>query len=290
MYYIGKAKHAAYQFPVAYEPHSSGYSHLVLVDHTAGSVHMGLEVCQLMPGGSLNLHVHAYEEAFYVLEGQVIGSIDGMAYQLGPGDYGIIQVGVPHGWHNTTEQPVRWLTMLAPQPKAPGRGRDTFFLKESPIPDEAYPPDLQDPRTRYLGHFEDSQLPPPGKMQMEGDRGGNIHGISLKMLIDHTLGAQHLTLFMVEFQPGGEGLVHEHPFEESYFILSGEADTLLEGHPGHVKAGDIVWTGVGSTHGFFNRGAVPVRWIETQAPQPPRQQSFRFAADWEYLAKKLSDE
>jgi quercetin dioxygenase-like cupin family protein len=25
------------------------------------------------------------------------------------------------------------------------------------------------------------------------------------------LGAQHLTLFMVEFQPGGEGNIHDHP-------------------------------------------------------------------------------
>src|SRR5258708_13126902 len=94
-------------------------------------------------------------------------------------------------------------------------------------------------------------------MQMEGYRGGNIHGISLKMLIDHTLGAQHLTLFMVEFQPVGEGLVHEHPFEESYFILSGESDTLLEGHPGHVKAGDIFLTRSPLTPHSFNHAPCP---------------------------------
>ena len=31
--------------------------------------------------------------------------------------------------------------------------------------------------------------------------------------------AGRLTLFMVEFQPGGEGNIHDHPFEESYFLL-----------------------------------------------------------------------
>jgi mannose-6-phosphate isomerase-like protein (cupin superfamily) len=92
---------------------------------------------------------------------------------------------------------------------------------------------------------------------------------------------------MVEFQPGGDGNVHDHPFEETYFFLSGEADALLDGKPYHVKAGDCVWTGVGSTHGFFNRGSVPVRWIETQSPQPPGQQAFRFPADWAYLSQKL---
>ena len=65
------------------------------------------------------------------------------------------------------------------------------------------------------------------------------------------------------------------------------ADAILDGKPYHVKAGDYVWTGVGSTHGFFNKGTVPMRWIETQTPHPPNQQAFRFPADWAYLAKKL---
>ena len=69
-----------------------------------------------------------------------------------------------------------------------------------------------------------------------------------------------------------------------------EAEAILDGQQHHVKAGDVVWTGVGSAHGFFNRGTTPVRWLETQAPQPPAQQSFRFPSDWEYLAEKLSSE
>src|SRR6266568_5030281 len=184
LHYIGKFEEAAFRLPAGYENYSQGYSRVALIDHTAGSVHMGLGICQLEQGGTLAPHIQAYEESFFILEGLVLGSIDGRAYQLGPGDYGIILPGMPHTWRTFGEQPVRWL----------------------------------------------------------------------KMLVDRTLGAQHLTLFMVEFQPGGEGVVHDHPFEESYFILSGEADVLLDGNPGHVKAGDCVWTGVGSTHGFFNRG------------------------------------
>ena len=287
MHYVGTLDEIGLHVPPLCEGHSQGYSRAALVDHTRGSVHMGLGLCQLLPEGRLNAHVHSYEEAFFILEGQVLGSIDGKTYQFGPGDYGIIQVGAPHAWRNAEAQPVRWLEMQAAQPKPPERGRDTFFLKENNVLNEGVRPDWRDPRTRGIGHFDDAQLPPSGKMQMEGDRGGNIHGISLKMLIDHSLGAQLLTLFMVQFAPGGEGVVHDHPFEESYFLLSGEAEALLDGKRYHVKAGDVVWTGVGSTHGFFQRGEVPVRWIETQAPQPPRQYSFRFPADWDYLAEKL---
>ena len=170
---------------------------------------------------------------------------------------------------------------------APGQEHDTFFFKTETAPSKGNPPDFRDPMTRYLGHFDDAQMPPYSQLQMEGYRGSSIFGISLKMLVDHMLGAQHLTLFMVEFQPGGEGNIHDHPFEETYFLLSGEAEAILDGKTYHVKAGDYVWNGVGGTHGFFNKGAVPVRWIETQAPQPPNQQGFRFPADWAYLAEKL---
>lgn len=288
MHHVANYDKAPFQMPVGYEKHSQGYSRVALVDHKiAGAVHTGLGLCKLEAHGSLNPHVHFYEEAFYILEGQVLGSIDGRNYQFGPGDYGIIQASVPHAWRGMGDQPVRWLEMLSPQPKSPGQERDTFFLKTETAPSKGSPPDFRDPMTRYLGHFDESQMPPHSQLQMDGYRGSNIFGISLKMLVDRMLGSQHLTLFMVEFQPGGEGNIHDHPFEEAYFFLSGEADAILDGKPYHVKAGDYVWTGVGSTHGFFNRGTVPMRWIETQAPQPPNQQAFRFPADWAYLAKKL---
>ena len=288
MHHVANYAQAASQTPPAYEGHSQGYARVALVDHAiAGAVHTGLGLCTLAAQGTLNPHVHFYEEAFFVLEGQVFERIDGHEYRLGPGDYGIIPPGVPHALRTAGNQPVRWLEMLSPQPKAPGLERDTHFLKQETAPNAGSPPDFRDPMTRYLGHFDDSQMPPHSQLQMEGYRGSSIAGISLKMLIDHQLGAQQLTLFMVEFQPGGAGNIHDHPFEESYFLLSGEAEAVLDGKTYQVKAGDYVWTGVGGTHGFFNKGTVPVRWIETQTPQPPSQHGFRFPADWAYLAKKL---
>ncbi len=288
MHLVANYDKAPFAVPPTYEQHSKGYTRIALVDHTIpGAVHTGLGLCRLEAGGILNPHVHFYEEAFFILEGQVLERIDGHDYRLGPGDYGIIQSGVSHALRNSGDQPVRWLEMLSPQPKSPNSERDTFFFKSEGAPITGTPPDFRDPMTRYLGHFDDSQMPPYSLLQMEGYRGSSIAGISLKMLVDHMLGAQHLTLFMVEFQPGGAGNIHDHPFEESYFFLSGEAEAILDGKTYHVKAGDYVWTGVGGTHGFFNKGAVPMRWIETQTPQPPNQQGFRFPADWAYLAKKL---
>jgi mannose-6-phosphate isomerase-like protein (cupin superfamily) len=54
-----------------------------------------------------------------------------------------------------------------------------------------------------------------------------------------------------------------------------------------LGAGDIAWAGVGCPHSFRNLGGGPLRWLETQAPQPPRRHSYRFARDWDYLREVL---
>ena len=43
-----------------------------------------------------------------------------------------------------------------------------------------------------------------------------------------------------------------------------------------------------STHALVNRTDSPVRWLETQAPQPPSRYQARFVADWERLISDLT--
>jgi hypothetical protein len=40
-------------------------------------------------------------------------------------------------------------------------------------------------------------------------------------------------------------------------------------------------------HAFRNVGATPVRWLETFAPQPPRENVFRFMAEWDARAREV---
>jgi quercetin dioxygenase-like cupin family protein len=290
MHHVGKFEKSGLQVPIGYEKHSQGYTRLSMADHTNGPVHTGRGVCQLEPDGSIDLHIHSYEEGFYIISGEVLLSLDGHNHILGPGDYGIIQVGLLHGFRNIGSTAAQWQDMLAPQPKGPDREPDTFFIPNGSVPQQGARPDFKDPTTRFVGHFEERQMPPSGKMQMVGDPGGNINGVSVKMMLDRAFGAQHLTMFMVEFQPGGLGACHDHPYEESYFILSGEAVGQLDKQEYKLYPGDFAWSSVGGYHSFFNRGTVPVRWIETQSPQPPDQQAFRFEAQWEYLRQKYSDQ
>ena len=100
------------------------------------------------------------------------------------------------------------------------------------------------------------------------------------MLVDRVFGAELLTMFTVDYEPGGAAQVHDHPFEETYFFLDGEVEAELDGETRTVRAGDVVFAGVGATHGFFNTGSGRVRWIETQAPQPPERHSYRWVDHW----------
>jgi mannose-6-phosphate isomerase-like protein (cupin superfamily) len=109
-------------------------------------------------------------------------------------------------------------------------------------------------------------------------------GISVKMMVDSDLGADLSTMFMVQYEPDGFAGAHDHPLEEAYLILEGEVEGSFDDRIHRLGPGDAAWAGVGCVHAFRNVGEGRVRWLETQAPQPPRRRSYRFARDWSYLS------
>jgi quercetin dioxygenase-like cupin family protein len=243
-----------------------------------------LSIDELAPDGRLDPHVHSFEESFYVMSGEALVTINGSPYRIAAGDYAVVKVGTPHAWRAVGSTPVRWLQMAAPQPKPVGAERDTFFLKDRSIPDSAPRLDLNDLKGNLLGHFDAGQIPPVAQRppSLTG-----LEGVFLKWLIDEDFGARHHRLLFIEYQPGVRLGLHDHTFEESYFILSGEVQGTLDGRTYIGKPGDVFWTGVGCVHGFANVGSQPVTWLETFAPQPPKENVFRFMAEWERRAQEL---
>jgi quercetin dioxygenase-like cupin family protein len=283
MHHFGRFDERALAAPPVFEGHTRGYTTAPLINRQTGSVHTGLSIDHLAPGGTIDPHVHSFEEGVYILTGEPIVTLGSESYQLRPGDYAAIKVGTPHAWR-AGQAPVRWLQMAAPQPKPPDAERDTFFLKDRAIASSARPLDLNDRRGNLLGHFDASQIPPVGQRQ---NVAAGLEGVFLKWMIDEEFGARHHRLLFIEYQPGvGIGL-HDHTFEEAYFILEGEVQATLDGKVYQLKPGDVVWTGVGCVHSFKNVGAVPVRWLETFAPQPPKENVFRFMAEWDAKAREL---
>jgi len=286
MHFHGRTSDIALVAPRTFANHSQGYTQASLVDRATGSVHTGLSMNQLAPSGAIAPHLHSYEEGFYILEGDAVLSVADRSWLLGPGDFGAFKVGILHAWHNSGQRPVRWLQVAAPQPKPEGAERDTFFPKQKP-PELSVEPkklDETDLNGALLGHFDASQIPEPGPAR---DALPGAKGVFLRWLVDEKFGARHHRLLFIEYLPGSNIGLHDHTFEETYLLLSGEVEAILDGKHYLAKPGDFLWTGVGCVHTFANVGNEPVRWLETFTPQPPAENAFRFMAEWEQRAREL---
>lgn len=300
MHHVSKFEPSGMTTPPPYAEHSVGFKRAAFFDHSTGSVHMGVGVCELT-SGAIKPHLHSFEESFYILEGNVIGEIDGRAHVFSPGDFGLIGTGIKHAWRNVGDKPARWLEMQAPQPRPVDYGRDTFFVEgdgdassrivpgkrgvrdAASVATNAVAPDWGDPANKLLGHFDESVLPKPGSpAAMEGFN--PITGVAIKMFVDRSFGAIHHSLFLIQYMPGAKIDPHDHTFEESYLIVAGQVKATADGKEYLLGAGDVIWTSVGCIHSFENVGDEPVRWIETQAPLPPAKEIFRFERDWAQYA------
>ena len=95
------------------------------------------------------------------------------------------------------------------------------------------------PTARLVGHYEGT--PPQMEALKLKDRPRGrptagldtalvvYSGISVKMMVDATLGAALLTMFTVDYEPGGSAQTHDHPFEEAYLFMEGEVEGEFEG-------------------------------------------------------------
>jgi mannose-6-phosphate isomerase-like protein (cupin superfamily) len=271
---------------------ATGYRRGMAVGEDDHAVHTGFLISELDVDGELPWHVHSFEESFYIVAGTgVIDTAEG-SFHVSEGEYGVVPIAMPHRWRNDGGALVRWAEMQAPAPRS--AYQDDTFVVSGPTYDETSDVDVRDPRNRYFGKITPSQMDPTKQSQDLLEVTASMRtallvygGINVKMMVDSDLGAQLSTMFMVQYDPDGATGPHDHPFEETYFFLEGQAEATFDGEPVVLGAGDIAWAGVGCPHSFRNLGGGTLRWLETQAPQPPSRYSYRFARDWNYLREVL---
>ena len=270
-------------------PVCAGYQARHLLGRPHGSLHLDVTESFLAPGGTIDGHRHPHEESFFVLRGAPLETIGEVEYQLRAGDFGVIPFATPHAWANREGGEATWLTVRAPQPRPIGNA-GTYRVHRTSAPTGGRTVEEADPSARHVGHFDDGDLPASGQLSMPGYHGPNLRNVSIRVMVDELLGADHHTLFIVQLEPtgtaGAHPAQHYHPFEETYYLLSGAAEASFGDDRQDLRAGDLAWTGVNASHGFVNRGPEPVRWVEAQAPTPPRSDGFIFEADWRRLAER----
>ena len=292
---VRKSSDLAYAIPSEFAERSSGYTRDDVVNEASGSTQMGFAVARLDARGHVEAHVHSWEESLYVMDGELTVDTTEGSYQLVEGDYVLLPVGMTHGLRNSSSSQTIFAEMKAPLP------RERFeFDTHFPAPiatSDADPIDVRDPRNRYFGHIDPQNMDPAMQTQDRLALSASMRtallvysGISVKMMIDSDLGADLSTMFMVQYEQGGFAGAHDHPLEETYLILEGEVEAKFDGIAYQLTAGDVAWAGVGCVHEFRNIGDGVVRWLETQAPQPPPRHSYRFARDWKYLENALAEQ
>ncbi|MFA5918440.1 MAG: cupin domain-containing protein [Candidatus Nanopelagicaceae bacterium] len=288
---------------VEYAAHSQGLTRQKLIGRENGCTHSLLSALWIAPQGFIESVVHSFELSIYILNGSVSVFMQGERITLNKNECLVVPVGVSYAM-KASDSGVHWLQFNAPGEVEKPRRMDTFFTHENAMNVKTIDSrefDLRDPRNQHAYRFD------PSTMNLDNLAVGAkkdapavsasmatallaYSGIGVRMLIDQRVGAKLHAMFMVDYQPTAIAHPHDHPFEETYTFTHGEVHGLIEGIEYVFHPGDVLWCAVGADHGFENRGTGLVRWIETQAPQPPVQHSYRFSRDWEYLEQKLQGE
>lgn len=271
MYAVGRLVDATPDAGV-YAGRSDGHTRRILFGRETGSVHQEVVIAELEPRGHVERHLHAFEEAIYVLDGQLVLEVAGAREELAADDYVFVDRGVAHALRNESADDARWLEVSAPIPG--GALDDTVFVEhDAPAVDADAP--------YRKAHFDLSALPAPSAtIGLAGFGAANVGGAALEILLGPDTGASQFNLMLVQYAPGGFITEHDHAFEEGFYFLDGEIEAVLEGETHELGAGDFCWSGVGSMHALRNVADAPVRWLETQVPQPPSRYQARFVADW----------
>jgi mannose-6-phosphate isomerase-like protein (cupin superfamily) len=273
-YFVGKYDASRFALPEVYVGHSTRFERVSLVNRDTGSVHTEACISRLQAGGSIATCVHAYEKGIYVFEGELELMRAGEHIRLPADGFALIPYAVPHAFRNTGAQTVRWFEILAPQPKPASAFRDTFFTGDDVWPVEVAAAD--DVVCKGVGRFKaENPIPAMG--------GGLQQGLTVFRFMERQFGAQCFYMMRGEMATGAFRTRHDHPVEEFYLGLGGETIMEIEDKSFRLGAGDVAWTGVGTSHAFRHAGGETFRWLETQTPQFPAQYGTRNYVEWEKL-------
>ena len=92
------------------------FSTVVMADRTTGSNHCRLNLVRVPPGkGGPALHVHTFDQYYYVLSGTMQLQIGRERCAAGPNTYVILPAGVPHANWNEGAEPETHIAILVPE-------------------------------------------------------------------------------------------------------------------------------------------------------------------------------
>ncbi len=85
--------------------------------------------------------------------------------------------------------------------------------------------------------------------------------------VDSPLQAQHFVQGIVMIHPGGAVPGHDHETEETYTILSGTGEMMVDGEIQAVKENDVIYMKPYVKHGLRNTGTDEMKMMFVYAPK-----------------------
>jgi mannose-6-phosphate isomerase-like protein (cupin superfamily) len=188
-------------------------------------------------GATAMVSYPAEEQIYYILEGHGTLLYEDQKAPVRKDDFMYLPPGVRHGMANRSDQPVRLLVMGFKIPAG---------TKVAPIPKLMLANAADVPLVPVQGHGPTSLF----KLLM-----GTTESRRDKLPAAN----QMVSLFIMDFAPGGTNIPHHHEREEEiYFILRGHGDMVAgggaDGNEGRypAKEGDAFFIRLNATVGFYS--------------------------------------
>lgn len=100
-------------------------------------------------------------------------------------------------------------------------------------------------------------------------------GLQRWAIVDHTTpGAVHTGFGICQLEPGGRIESHLHSFEESFYLLEGDAVLETPETTALLRPGDYGVIPLGVPHVWQNQGSTTTRWADLLTPQPRPRFSY----------------
>lgn len=208
------------------------------------------------------LHHHDFDEAFYVLDGELTFQLGDGVHTARPSALAFAPRGVRHTLANHSDAPARYLLVCTPG------GFERYFdrMTDDPPPTAAKP----FPETIVVG----PQIPPEAQgaplpipearinVLLHGEQSGAVVGILDNHVPADTKGPT----------------LHHHAFDEAFYLVDGELTFRLEDELVDVRRGEIAFAPRGVPHTFTNRSGAPARFVIICTPAGFERHFARLAA------------
>jgi quercetin dioxygenase-like cupin family protein len=202
------------------------------------------------------LHHHAFDEAFYVLDGELTFRLGDELRTAAAGRFAFVRGGAVHTLANLADAPARYLLVITPA------GFERYFDRDgADVPETTVVGPSIDPRAGSGAKPLPASASGINVLVRGADSAGRV------AVMDNHVGAD----------AGGPPL-HFHDFDEAFFVVDGEL-TFQLGEELHVRrAGELAFARRGEHHTFANLSGAGARQLIVCTPAGFERYFQRMAA------------